>query len=267
MLFQQELINRVTKNCNKDLYIVSAMMYGSFTTGEGDIYSDVEFYIFIKDSFFKEFDSNEWISNLCATDLIYFNEYGTQVAIFGNLIRGEFHFLPQSRMNVIKEFKPTGVFPNAEKMFIYDSTNQLYALLDYLSGEGPDRKTNENVNSSFNGFVNYWIFGVNVLKRGEYARSLEILSHVQKQVLQAIRIKDDSVEHWLNSTKNLESDLKKSSYESYKSITANLEQTNLAKAYYNALVLMEKLYFNVSSSYEIDVSRKLLAKMYTHINE
>lgn len=267
MLFQQELINRVTKSCNKDSSIVSAMMYGSFTKGEGDIYSDVEFYIFIKDGLLEGFDTNEWISNLCATDLIYFNEYGTQVAIFDNLIRGEFHFLPQSKMDVIKDFKSTGVFPNAEKMYIYDSTNQLYALLDYLCGEGPDRKTNENINSSFNGFVNYWIFGVNVLKRGEYARSLEILSHVQKQVLQVIRIKEDSVERWLNSTKNLEYDLKKSSYESYKSITANLEQTNLAKAYYNALVLMENLYLNLSSSYEIDISKKLLAKMYAHINE
>lgn len=266
MLFQQDLINRVTNKCNKDSYIASAMMYGSFTKGEGDKYSDVEFYIFIKDTLFDEFDSDRWISSLCSTDLLYFNEFGTQVAIFHNLIRGEFHFLPQSRMNVIKEFKPTGVFPEADKMFIYDSTSQLYSLLEYLGGEGPDRKTNENVNASFNGFVNYWIFGVNVLKRGEYARSLEILSHVQKHIVQAIRIQEDSVERWLNSTKNLENDLKKSSYESYKSITADLDQANLTKAYYNALALMEKLHFNLSSSYEIDVSRELLAKMHSHIN-
>lgn len=50
--------------------------------------------------------------------------------------------------------------------------------------------TNDHVNFAFNNFVNAWIMGVNVLRRGEHARSLECLSYVQKYVLQLLRIQE-----------------------------------------------------------------------------
>ncbi|WP_054710525.1 hypothetical protein [Bacillus sp. JCM 19041] len=267
MLFQQKIINNVKIKCNEDSFIVSAMMYGSFTKGEGDRFSDVEFYIFIEDDFFEEFHSNKWISSLYPTDLIYFNEHGTQVVIFENLLRGEFHFLPQSKMEVIKSFKPTGVFPDANAMFIYDATGQLKALLDYLGGEGPDRKTNENVNFAFNNFINYWLMGVNVLKRGEHARSLEVLSHVQKHVIQLMRINENTVERWLNSTKNLENDLQEESYKEFVSITADLNREKIWKAYEKSVELMERVYLTLDSKYSIEVDKKLFAKMLSHIKD
>ena len=79
-------------------------------------------------------------------------------------------------------------------MYIYDSTEQLKPLLDDLSGAGPNRMTVENVNFAFNNFLNAWLTGVNVIRRGELARSLEALTQVQKYILQLIRKKEKTVQ-------------------------------------------------------------------------
>lgn len=50
MLKQKELIANVKNLTESDERITACMMYGSFTKGEGDQYSDIEFYIFLKDS-------------------------------------------------------------------------------------------------------------------------------------------------------------------------------------------------------------------------
>jgi len=267
MLFQEKLIQDVTNTCQVDGSIAAAMMYGSFTKGEGDTHSDVEFYIFVKNHCMDAFDAHEWVMNLFTTDLIFDNEYGTLVAIFSNLVRGEFHFLPQSEMNVIKSFKQTGSFPKADQMFIYDDTDQLYERLEDLSGDGPNWKTNEHVNDAFNNFVNLWIFGVNVLKRGEHARSLDILSRIQNEVLKLLRIKENTVERWINATKNLEHDLSEHSYENYRRTTALLDRESLVNAYGHALLLVESLHADLVRNYDLHLHEHTLMKMHTHLND
>ncbi|MDA6151319.1 lincosamide nucleotidyltransferase Lnu(B), partial [Escherichia coli] len=86
----------------------------------------------------ENFSSRLWISEIYSVDLIFYNDYGTEVVIFSNMIRGEFHFLPESEIEIIRSFKPTGVFPDTDSMYIYDSTNRLKPLLDDLGGDGPD---------------------------------------------------------------------------------------------------------------------------------
>ena len=97
MLIQNKIIQSVRNKCIEDESVSACMMYGSFTKGEGDQYSDVEFYIFIEDDKMEKFSSRCWISKVYPVDLIFYNEYGTEVVIFSNLIRGEFHFLPISK--------------------------------------------------------------------------------------------------------------------------------------------------------------------------
>ena len=45
MLIQEAMIQRVRELCGADARVTGAFMYGSFTLGEGDAYSDIEFYI------------------------------------------------------------------------------------------------------------------------------------------------------------------------------------------------------------------------------
>lgn len=265
MLLQEKLINVIKENCENDSRISACMMYGSFTKGEGDQYSDVEFYIFLKNTEIGQFKSSDWIRDIAPYDLLFFNEFGTEVVVFSNLIRGEFHFQPESEIEVIKTFKETGVFPDTESMFIYDITGKLKACLDYLKGEGPERMTNDNVNFAFNNFVNAWLMGINVLKRGEIARSLECLTYVQKYVLQLIRIREKNVERWLNATKNLEVDLSEKAYDEYASITSKLDKEELYRAYSNALHLVEALVLVLSDYYQFDINLMFLKKLHSHL--
>jgi lincosamide nucleotidyltransferase len=267
LLIQKKIIQNVKNKCIEDESVSACMMYGSFTKGEGDQYSDVEFYIFIRDHDINHFNSRHWISEVNAADLIFYNEYGTEVVIFSNMIRGEFHFLPESKMEIIKSFTSTGVFPNPESMYIYDSTEQLRPLLEGLGGSGPERMTDKNVNFAFNNVANAWLMGVNIMKRGELARSLEILTQVQKYILQLIRVKEKTVERWLNSTKNLEMDISVESYHDYASITAKLRECELKTAYRNALKMVEKLYHNLGPSYMVDIDQGFIKKLYIHLNE
>lgn len=267
MLIQNKIIQSVRDKCIEDESVSACMMYGSFTKGEGDQYSDVEFYIFIEDKKMENFSSRYWISEVYPVDLFFYNEYGTEVVIFSNMIRGEFHFLPVSKIEVIKSFKPTGVFPDTESMYIYDSTEQLKPLLNELGGAGPDRMTDENVNFAFNNFVNVWLLGVNVMRRGELARSLETLTHVQKYILQLIRVKENMVERWLNSTKNLEADISTASYKDYVSITSKLKKDEVKTAYKNALNIVKELNETLCSLYTVDVDRDLISKLYSYLEE
>ncbi|MGN7938373.1 nucleotidyltransferase [Virgibacillus sp. 6R] len=267
MLFQEKLIESIKKKCENDRIVSACMMYGSFTKGEGDQYSDVEFYLFLKENEIHNFKSSEWMNDIASYDLLFFNEFGSEVVVFSNLIRGEFHFLPESEMDIIKTFKVTGVFPDTKSMFIYDITGKLKPLLDELKGEGPERMTNDHVNFAFNNFVNAWIMGVNVLKRGEHARSLECLSYVQKYVLQLLRIQEKTTDRWLNATKNLEADLSDKAYRKYASTTAKLDAGELYNAYSNALRIVEDLIHALTSEYQFDINRGFKNKLHSHLND
>ncbi|MCR8843948.1 nucleotidyltransferase [Paenibacillus sp. SC116] len=266
MLLQEKLIEKVSEKCRTTASISSCMMYGSFTKGEGDQYSDVEFYIFIKDEDFQSFSSSRWIGDIEPYDLLFLNEYGTEVVVFSSLIRGEFHFLPESDIGIITSFKDTGYFPDTTSMFVYDTTGQLQRCLDHLRGDGPERMTNDNVNNSFHNFVNAWLMGVNVLKRGELARSLECLSHVQRFILRLIRIREKSADLWLNAAKNVEKDISAKSYQAYVSITSKLDRQKLYEAYRNALHVVEDLIHDLSGEYQFEVDKGILRKLNDHLH-
>lgn len=267
MLLQEKLINKIKETCENDPRISACMMYGSFTKGEGDQFSDVEFYIFLNNTDIQKFESSEWIGDIAPYDLLFFNEFGSEVAVFSNLIRGEFHFLPESEIEIIKTFKDSGVFPDTESMFIYDRSGKLKGCLDYLKGEGPERMTEYNVNSAFNNYVNAWLMGVNVLKRGEIARSLECLTYVQKYVLQLLRVREKNVERWLNATKNLEGDLSEEAYSEYVSLTSRLDRKELGEAYLNSLHVIEEMIRILADDYQFDIDLNLLEKLRSHLTD
>lgn len=267
MLKQQELISTIKHLSKSDGRITACMMYGSFTKGEGDKYSDIEFYIFLKDSEFSNFDSSKWISNVYPYVLIYKNEYGTEVVIFENLIRGEFHFLSEKDMNIIPSFKTSGYIPNTDDMLIYSETGELEKYLLELKGARPNRQTEENVNFLLSNFSNLWLMGINVLKRGEHARALELLSQFQKNIIQLIRIAEKNSDNYLNMTKNLENEISCENYIKFKNTTSRLDKNELFEAYRNSIILVIELQNHLKKEYNLKPSYDFLNKLLNYIDE
>lgn len=267
LLKQKELMARVKELVQSDERISACMMYGSFTKGEGDQYSDIEYYVFLKDDTISTFDSAKWLNEVASYHLLYQNEYGTEVVIFENLIRGEFHFLSENEMKIIPSFKESGYIPDTKAMFIYDETGQLELYLSELEGPGPNRLTEENVNFLLNNFSNLWLMGINVLKRGENARSLELLSQLQKNTLQLIRIAEENADNWFNMTKNLEKEISPENYEKFKKTTARLNELELYEAYKNSLLLVMELRNLVEKQYQLTVSNDFFEKLLHYMND
>lgn len=267
MLKQKELIANVKNLTESDERITACMMYGSFTKGEGDQYSDIEFYIFLKDSRTSSFDSSNWLFDVAPYLLLYKNEYGTEVVIFDNLIRGEFHFLSEKDMNIIPSFKDSGYIPDTKAMLIYDETGQLENYLSEISGARPNRLTEENANFLLCNFSNLWLMGINVLKRGEYARSLELLSQLQKNTLQLIRMAEKNADNWLNMSKNLEKEISLENYKKFAKTTARLDKVELFEAYKNSLLLVMDLQSHLIEQYNLKVTHDILERLLNYISE
>ncbi|WHT27953.1 lincosamide nucleotidyltransferase Lnu(B) (plasmid) [Enterococcus faecium] len=266
MLKQKELIANVKNLTESDERITACMMYGSFTKGEGDQYSDIEFYIFLKDSITSNFDSSNWLFDVAPYLMLYKNEYGTEVVIFDNLIRGEFHFLSEKDMNIIPSFKDSGYIPDTKAMLIYDETGQLENYLSEISGARPNRLTEENANFLLCNFSNLWLMGINVLKRGEYARSLELLSQLQKNTLQLIRMAEKNADNWLNMSKNLEKEISLENYKKFAKTTARLDKVELFEAYKNSLLLVMDLQSHLIEQYNLKVTHDILERLLNYIS-
>ena len=89
---QNILIKRVKDKSIKDDRLDAALMYGSFTKGEGDRYSDIEFWRFFNTEKLSDIDQEQWIKDIAPIYWTVINEYGRRVTFFkDHLIRGEFH--------------------------------------------------------------------------------------------------------------------------------------------------------------------------------
>ena len=245
MLKQKELIANVKNLTESDERITACMMYGSFTKGEGDQYSDIEFYIFLKDSITSNFDSSNWLFDVAPYLMLYKNEYGTEVVIF----------------------KDSGYIPDTKAMLIYDETGQLENYLSEISGARPNRLTEENANFFLFIFSNLWLMGINVLKRGEYARSLELLSQLQKNTLQLIRMAEKNADNWLNMSKNLEKEISLENYKKFAKTTARLDKVELFEAYKNSLLLVMDLQSHLIEQYNLNFTHDILERLLNYISE
>ena len=88
MLPQEEMIEKVRELSERDKRVVSALMYGSFALGQGDHFSDIEFYLFFADEAWEGLREEAWVGQIAPLDLYYVNEFGNGAAIFENLVRG-----------------------------------------------------------------------------------------------------------------------------------------------------------------------------------
>lgn len=231
MLPQTAMIERVRALCQQDDRIVAAMLYGSFTRGEGDQFSDIEFVVFVIDLYLPSLNQQDWVAQIAPLALYFADDVGHHTAIFRNLVRGEFHFEPASAIPKIATWQGNAWFPSHESTLLLDRTDELALSLDHLVGSPPARDTPMQVESLIVNFINWILFGSQVLARGEHARALELLSISHRYLLWMVRLLEGTTEHWPTPTKGLERDISAEVYQRLVGCTATLEQGSLRRAY------------------------------------
>jgi lincosamide nucleotidyltransferase len=239
MLRQEAMIERVRELCREDERLVAAMMYGSFTRGEGDEFSDIDFILFFEDNLLDEVDDKEWVSCIAPVEMYYVNGYGIGTAIFENLVRGEFHFDKASNILKISESADDPWYeidriPSLDAALILDRTGELRRRLRTVVGPPLERDRTEDVRFLCREFVNWFLFGSNLLARGEFARALDLLGAVNNQLLRMARISERSTAHWFHQSKLVEKELSEASYARYVACTAPAKEEDLRRAYRNA---------------------------------
>lgn len=235
MLGQGAMIERTRQLCREDERLVAAMMYGSFAQGEGDGFSDIEFILFFEDDALENVDQQRWVSKISPVELYYVNEYGNGTAIFEGLIRGEFHFDRASDIGKIDEsWRETGWFPSLDDALVLDRTGELARRLRAVVGLPLERDTPERIRFARDSFINWLLFGSNLVARGEVARALDLLFFVQRYLLHMVRLLEGKTEHWPSPSKALESDISRAAYARYAACTARLNGEDIRSAYLSA---------------------------------
>ncbi|PYE56307.1 lincosamide nucleotidyltransferase Lnu(F) [Deinococcus yavapaiensis] len=232
ILVQHEWIERVRALAQADERLVAALTYGSFTKGEGDQYSDVEFWLFVRDDAFAHLDRVGWIEAVTPT-LAVFDDLPAHLtlAIFEGYRRGEFHFARASEMSDVRSWVGNGPFPAPEAMLLVDRTGELHGHLRYLHDHPPKHGEASEVLSLAHSFINWYVQGAQVLRRGEHARALDALGIVHIHLLQLARLVEGTTRHWPTPSKNAEVELSAEAYARFRQCTSALEPRALKRAY------------------------------------
>lgn len=231
MLKQQEHIERLRWLCTQDKRVIGAVMYGSFTTGEGDEYSDIEAALFFDDTCLSKLDKRSWLQHIAPISLFFIDDFGHYTVIFDDMVRAEFHFKPRSQMNIVTTWKGNANFPSIDDALLVDRSGQLAELLQPLAGAGPRRNTADTVQHLNESFINLMLFSLNTLARGELSRAHDLLHASHRYLLQMVRLIDNSSVHWPNPRRLLERDLPAQDYERFRACVARLNEAEVQHAF------------------------------------
>ncbi len=147
MLQQEVMIEKVRALYEQDERMVAALVYGSFALGQGDRFSDIEFYLFFADETPVDLNEETWVSQIAPLEHYYVNEFGNGTAIFEHLVRGEVHFKPYSKVDLV-DSRETAWFPSLESAVLVDKSGELSRRMSRLVRRPPDLDTPESEPSS-----------------------------------------------------------------------------------------------------------------------
>jgi lincosamide nucleotidyltransferase B/F len=261
ILPQHELITAVRQVCQQDKRLDAALMYGSFIRGEGDACSDVEFVLYFKDELLPEVDKKSWVEQIAPVELFLFDGSANWVAIFHNLVRGEFHFEPASKMPEVRTWGLYSWAPSIEAMRILDRTGELTDHLGCLVGSAPRRASQEYLEELSGQFFNRILFGTDVLKRGERARALDHLSHLHRNLQWLARLVENKMEHFPSPAKSFETDISPAAYQRFEKCVAGLEPGSLERAYWYGWQWGKELLVKLKAQHGLPLPETLLEKI------
>ncbi len=255
-MLQLQMIEKVRQLALINEDISAVLMYGSFTKGEGDRYSDIEFYIYHRTGEYS--DKLAFISQVAPVLLFFTNEFGTDVAIFENMVRGEFHFHPVTDIEAIKTWAEVISFEFKDKMNLVDKDGMLSEVLASIPPVKPKRDTPENKEYLALNLLNNLLFVNNLILRGEYAHAHQLFGFIQRYVMWLIRLHLGKDNHWEAPSKKLEEDIPREWLLKYEQCVPSLNEKSLRNSLLSAAALSEHLFAKLDIA---DNIRSVLGKL------
>ena len=228
---QLRMIDKAKELANSNNHISAVLMYGSFIKGEGDKYSDIEFYIFCN----HDFNHEEWVNQIHKTKVFFTNEFGTEVAIFDNWIRGEFHFLPIQDINIVQSWEKYISFEYYKNMIIVDKEGKLAEAMIVIDKTRPTHSSKEDIDWICKSLLNNMLMTKGLILRGELAHAHQAFQHIQKYLLFLIRLESNADNHWESPTKKVEKEIPKEWYNSYIQCIPIVDRTTLIQCFDNCI--------------------------------
>jgi Lincosamide nucleotidyltransferase-like, C-terminal domain len=167
----------------------------------------------------------EWAAQIASLGLHFVSEFGNGTAILENLVCGGFHFTERSTSEKRdKSWKNTDWLPSLGATLVVDRTGELSHRLRTVVGLLLDRHTPKQIRPICHQFINWFLFGSTLLMRGELARDLDLLSIVQRRLLQMVRVSERSTRHRSSPPKALDYDISEASCARYVACTTDLDE-------------------------------------------
>ena len=224
-------IERLREVAEADPRLEGVLLYGSWTQGEADSFSDLDAYVFVADEHAAHFDGREFVSRLAPVGLAYTNLFGILAVVFQDLMRGEFHFEPAGEaIPEIPSWYGTVHLPKPEAAVLLDRTGRLTEAVRPLSDFVPPESA--AAAEQLTGELANWTLMVgHVLARGEYARAHAALAAmVAPHQLKLLRMLRGSTAHWLTPSRALEADLSEEDVARYADTTGRVEPEEVRRA-------------------------------------
>lgn len=266
-MLQQEMIERFRRACHEDERIVGALMFGSFTVGEGDAFSDIEFAVFLRDEAFEGFEQRSWLGAVSPLAAYFVDDFGHHTALFENGVRGELHFLRASDLPVIDGWRGYGWFPSLEAAVLLDRSGELSRHASALVGGPPARGGASLVEGLALNLVNQMLLGANLLHRGELARAWALLGKAHENLLKLVRLHEGATDHWPTPSRALEKDLSGAAYQRYVTCTAGAQPSALWAAYRESWAWSRELFEAVAGPLGVEPPATVIAHVERLLDE
>ncbi|MFF2821096.1 hypothetical protein ACFVT9_36925 [Kitasatospora cineracea] len=246
MLYQEELITRVRAACEADPGLDAALMYGSFAAGEADAHSDIEFWLFFTPERRTEIDPTAWCSAITPTSYVLLNEFGSHVAFFPGLVRGEFHFTTADEIPTVATWPARGA--TTDRMLLVDRSGALAPALDSLPLRYvPDLDSPGIIAEYCDPLANWLVLTHHLTARGEHLRAWDALGHAHRHLLWMARLAENSTTHWLTPSRAAERELSPTTTAELRTATAPATPQALTTALRAATALGERLWTTIAA--------------------
>ncbi|MPY65671.1 hypothetical protein F8S09_03040 [Deinococcus sp. SDU3-2] len=218
---QRELDRAIRAAIRADGRIGHALAYGSFTQGTADAFSDLEYYVFLSPADLPSFDVRAWLEGVAPVRHFVLNDFGTPNAVMDGLIRVELHAEPDTALSQVEGWPNENINPAV--MLLKDRDGRLAAHLTALVAKERLQPRAE-AQLLHDRLLNWLVFGVNVLKRGERVRALELLGWVRGGLLRLARLAEGNTDHWLTASRRAEWELSAATLDRYAHLTGRLDE-------------------------------------------